>query len=462
VRAVVVAAVLVACGGKGDDRDPCIVKLEPLKQPGAGSACTGVDAVSRAFRACVIAAVDVPGVAACLEPLREATQPRPPADAAVAADGAAPADAAAPATPIDIATLGEIPVAADAKRRTPTDVFAVDAPVDQLVVELADRPWLLAVANGGRVTGRVNAPSRAAAADAIAGRAGMTLPATPPRGGGSRVDLTFAAAPQRDLLRLLADVMRTTVVAPGELKDVDIVARKIPAGAVLAALAELDGRTLTKHGGVTYLVPAGAALPELPSGAGRGKVTLQLLDATAADAMAALRAVTSYTGGACGGAKLELRLRDVPVAEAARAIAVAAGVPLVTDARCPLADDSGDLAGARVIAIARSGDRHAAIVVRGTATKLARVKAELSMDAVMSPLATFDAWVATLGRATAVIRTGGTWSALLETRDRKPTSTAAVRASFLSDPPPPAEIDTTGVAYVMASGNRVLVPLRKL
>ena len=73
------ALLLLAACSHGSEPDPCLTKLASLNQPGATAACTGVDAVSRAFRACVIAAVDTPGVAACLEPLRDAQKPKLPA-----------------------------------------------------------------------------------------------------------------------------------------------------------------------------------------------------------------------------------------------------------------------------------------------------------------------------------------------------------------------------------------------
>ena len=436
---------LAACSG-GSEPDPCLTKLAPLNQPGANAACTGVDAVSRAFRACVVAAVDTPGVAACLEPLRDAQKPHPPAgDAGVAA-----ADAAAP--PLDPAKLPEIPVAAGGKPGEPVELFAIDAPTASVIELVSDRRWRLVPASTAKLTGHLVAPSRAAATAAL-GAADQP----PPHGHGEPVDLHFGGAPQHDLFNLLGDVLRTSFVVPGDVPAVDILARRIPADAVVAELAKLDDRTIVRHANVSYLLPAGAKLEPLPKLSGSTKVTLLVRDGTATDAIAALRAVAPLPLGACGTQKITLSLHDVKLAEAARAIAVAAGVPLDPSDRCPLAaDPPGTAARATTVAVARAGGKAASTITRGGVSTVADTDLTLMFPVHADLLLRLADYVKTLKRTAAVIRTGTRWSALFETTSGDVSTTNALDSYRIELSTPP-QIDPRGVTL-----NGVLVPLRRL
>jgi hypothetical protein len=430
--------------------DPCVTKLQPLNQPGATAACTGVDAVSRAFHACVVAAVDTPGVAACLEPLRDAQKPHPPASDA----GVVAADASA-APPLDPAKLPEIPVAAGGKPGEPVELFAIDVPTAHLIMAVSDdRTWHLAPAVTTKITGHLAAPSRAAAAAALG-----AAESTPPKGKGPSVDLQFAAAPQHDLFNLLGDILRTNLVVPGDLPPVDIVARRIPADAVVGELAKLDGRTIVRHANVSYLLPAGAKLEPLPKVSGSAKVTLMVRDATAADVMAALRAVAPVTVGACGTQKITFYLRDVKLAEALRAIAVAGGVPLEPSDRCPIADEptsAGTSSSATTVAIAKSGGKTASTIVRGAVSTLVRDNRPFKSPIPAPPEHLAD-YLATIARTAAVIRGGTTWSALLETKTGEFSNLTFAARQYTLELPTPPVIDATGVVV-----NGVRLPLRRL
>jgi len=441
---------LAACSG-GSEPDPCLTKLAPLNQPGANAACTGVDAVSRAFRACVVAAVDTPGVAACLEPLRDAQKPHPPASDA----GVVAADASA-APPLDPAKLPEIPVAAGGKPDVPVELFAIDVPAANLIMAVSDeRSWYLAPAVTTKITGHLVTTSRAAAAAAL-GAPDQPLP----KGKGPSVDLQFTAAPQHDLFNLLGDVLRTNLVVPGDLPPVDIVARRIPADAVVAELAKLDGRTLVRHANVSYFLPTGTKLEPVPKVSGSAKVTLMLRNATATDAMAALRAVAPLSLGACGTQKITFYIRDVKLAEAARAIAVAGGVPLEPSDRCPVAPEptgAGTSASATTVAIAKSGGKAASTIVRGSASTVVLDDRAFKSPFPPPPERLAD-YLATIARTAAVIRIGATtWRALLETKTGEFSDvTNAARQYTLELPTPPA-IDATGVTV-----NGVRLALRRL
>src|SRR5204863_9320587 len=138
------------------------------------------------------------------------------------------------------------------------------------------------------------------------------------------VSIDFAAAPGRDLFRLLADVERRNyVVGPGDLPPIDLVAPRVPAGAVATALVAAIGRTADTSGNLTYVRDAsGAALD--PAWIKRGGPTLELdvHGARAGEIYAALAALGADVGAPCtDGDPIDVRVRDVKAGAAVAVIA---------------------------------------------------------------------------------------------------------------------------------------------
>ncbi|MBP6839691.1 MAG: hypothetical protein KA190_20500 [Kofleriaceae bacterium] len=386
-RLVVVAAAALGagCGQAQGDRCQRFVErsrrvLEPmLAEAGKPSppdlfagmldGCRAASADERAAIDCVVDAPDQAAVAACWQAefadyagtgvLRELrtklgrVRRRAELELELRPD-AAPIDAAPPvdARPartwpaaVDVAALPQLVAPGlDPGAPAPVELVVVDLPAGLVWTVLRpDRAPLLTAPDERRISARVRARDRAGAYALLAAHLGEAPPAWRPRGGGPAVDLRFAAAPVADLLRLVADVQRRSIVpAPGPLGAVDIVARRVPVGAVLAGLLAVTGRRGLEVGNTTYVVPADLAalpaLPAVPAAAGGRLARLTLIGAHAADAVAALRAISPAELGVrlpCGGPTFDLRLREVSPAEAVRALSVASGLPVEVGPAAP-------------------------------------------------------------------------------------------------------------------------------
>ncbi len=434
----------------------------------------------RTMRTCLVEASSDATTAACLEPELEAyrdgiagTRPAPvpaaaPIDAAISID-------AAVLPPVDPATLATWPVT-DRSRDVETEVIAVDAPADFLFSALWNKAPFLALASGKPVSGRVVAPSRNSAALAMLAAAGVARRPVAAHGSGTSVTFSFGGAPQRDLFRIIADVLHANlVVAPGALPDVDLVFDHVPVDGVLGALAALDDLTVTHAGKTIYLLPKGAVLPPLAKLPG-GVVSLAADNATVQIATGALAAVSAFPPS-CSTTAVSLRVTGVALAEAARALAIAAGEPLVPG-DCPIAEAAVDPAKALLAAIATAGDKRAAIATVGGTPSLLRPSADVAIEnrqlsvkghEVTSHLDTFvpterdyGMWRASIVRTVAVIRIGKAWRAVLELASGRAIPFDPTRHYELPDGlrAEEVEIGPSGVTITDPEGHEDLIPLR--
>ncbi len=283
-------------------------------------------------------------------PVTRPPQPQaPPVDAAVAIVPVVTIDAAPPPVAVvskvvDLAALPEWPMPPGAKATArPLAIAAADANLDALLVALVPKGLpVVARTTGTRVTGRIAAPSREAAYDAVAALAPDPAAFTtrvPLAGKSQSVTLQFSAAPMFDLLRFLAAVLENNIViAPGELPRLDVVVNRTPADAVLERIATVTGFDIHRAGKTLFLMPHGTAAP-IPT---HPKGKLVSIDANDANASDVLRAITALAPldvrVACDtGAKVHLRIRRVPLELAAYAIAFASGLALERGApACPM------------------------------------------------------------------------------------------------------------------------------
>ena len=406
----------------------------------------------RRLRQCLLEAADQPAAAACLQKEFEAyagdvrhaggrgdggpaDSPRLALDAGPRDAGTADAAAAPPArAAVDPASLPEWPVPPHAGGGgPPTEIYAVDEDADRLMTSLWSKELLLAPAVKVRVTGRVKAASRAAALAALVAEVHFAPRVTKVAGHGPTVDFSFGGAPQADLFAVLADVMHLPIVAaPGELPDVDVSMRRVPAEGVLGALAALDGRTVVRAGHVAFLVEKGAKLPPLPELAATRVFDVTARDATAPEIVAALRAVIALPIDVCGGSKIvHLRLAKITAAEAARALAVASGGTLQPSGTCtPKVTEKlpADLADARLVVVVRAGPDRVAVVahagtdvlVRNPGTNDDGTLVVAGYPAVFPggwqpPPQQLAAWLAQVRRTSSIVHEGSRWIAHVET-----------------------------------------------
>ncbi|HEU0032357.1 MAG TPA: hypothetical protein VFQ53_17115 [Kofleriaceae bacterium] len=523
LRLLAILAVAGACGGtKRDECADATAKLAPVLQRmrDDGATTRALDAIAAdvckpdaaELRRCIHDAANDAVVAGCVEAVLARTQrdrlqqkldaidrkldrlqddlarppPAPPVDAAVV--GPAPAPLPPPPSPIDPKTLDVLPVPSAGRPGPETELYAVDAPAGQLVLLLA-KPPLLARSNAVKITGRLVASQ----GDVLAAIGSLaTLDLAPPKlhGSGPTVDLAFTAAPQRDLFTLLGDVLRVNiVVAPGDLPDVDLVVKRVPAGAVLDALVRFDDRVALRSSNTIYVVPKGSKLPPLRPVPGHDKISLRMRDGNARVATHAIAAVTAFPAYACDSEPFMLALRQTSAGEAARAIEVASGATLGADDSCPLdATSAPDLATATLLATVRTTTKRAA-VIRDAGSKLLVVTPAPGLDVLESAITTgshaiqfpgiappphhdrVEDWLATLRRTTAVLRVGTTWRALVETRDGRllvldnsPRPASSLPEELWLDPP---TIAANGVTVRIpergphAPARSVVVPLGK-
>ena len=512
-----------ACGGAKDDcaqiKDKMRPVLEAMAKDAGKSWSHELDEAladmcappktdeEKAFHACALAASSQADAAACLEPMfksyaddsakieqrvkaRRAQLDQQQADLTkldksladtrkVLADATADAGVAAdvavaalpPLKPVDPTTLALLPVT-DHDRGEETQVIAVDSNADELFVHLrpASEP-MLARAVGKDITGQLVAPSRASASRSVAAAAGITAVPIVSRTHAATLDVSFAKAPQRDMLRLIADTLRVNIViAPATLPDVDIQVRRVAATDVMSALASLDDLSIVHQGNTNYLVPRGFKLPALAPRATE-TIDLDVYAGTPQQAIAAIAAIAPVPLHSCDTTPVSLGLRHVSVAEALRAIAVASGTTLDAAAHCPIADVDKLGASPVLVATAKSATKAAAIVVsggvagtlrKGGAVDIGRgfvefnhtsiVPAKLASIWVAPPADDLDyaAWLGRLQRPRAVVRIGSRWMARVDTTDGRTISIYSDRnpglpTDLMAYPP---VIDPSGVELV--------------
>ena len=352
-------------------------------------------------------------------------------------------------------------------------MIAADAPVDHLFALLWRGEPVIATATARRVRGRLVAPSQPSAALAVLATTGTPPVRGAPTGKGALVSLSFGSVPQREIFRILAETLRASiVVGPAPLPEIAIVFNRVPADAAIAALAAFDELAVNRVGSTFYLLPKGAVLPPRPKVASTATVSLVTTDATPQIASAVIAALQPFPIS-CATTPLHLDLRRMLPAEAARAIAVASGAQ--PGGSCPLDELAAvDPAQATLVAVATVGTRRAAVVRVGGVPKLVKSSptihifdagltvggAELSaLPQFDPPAADYASWRARVVRATAVVRFGTTWLALLET---------ATGEVVLLDPQAQrgmletrrVEINASGVAITDDTGRVDTLPLR--
>lgn len=317
----------------------------------------------------------------------------------------------------------------DTDRGEETQLFAADADGAKLTVAL----WppttpMLALAQSKPITGQLLAPSRLAAARAVATAAGIVPITIAAKKKSLEVDLQFAHAPQHDLFRLLGDVLRINiVVGPAPLPDLLIAAKHVSATDVLASIAELDNLDVVTSGNTTYLLPHGTKLPKL--GDGRQQVSVNVYKGNLQQAVAALQAVVPTKAASCDHSTFSLHVRRVTLAEAVRALEVASGVPTDPTAKCPIDAATAVDADAKLVATAVVGDKAAAVVAGPGSEALVKRSKDITvieagvtvngttfqpeMPALAMPPDALDyqAWLRNLVRADAVYREGSRWFA---------------------------------------------------
>lgn len=458
---------LVACG-KGAPRDECTTvkdKVRPLIQGmmrDAGKPISDakleellgefcVPGEDRTLYDCVLKASDQAATATCLQsafaeyagatkrpPSRpDAAEPDayvytpPPIDAEPRPPVVAPGSTI-PA--IDPATLPVIEVPAVTGRGPETEVLAVDADADRLLVELATESLLMTPIDK-RITGTFVAPNQTAAFSAVAKALGVESKPPMLKGKGVTITLRFARAPVEDLLRLFADVGRRNIVAPAGLGKVDIVVARAPWEAVLAAVAQHAGLEVKPAGATTYLVARGAQLPALRSGLSK-RVSVHARSATVAEVLAAVRAVTPVPAlGPCD-VQVSFHLRGAPVAEVLRALEVLVKEPLV-EATCP-----------------ESTRPPHAIAALGTSS------AFLPLDVPASP-DSFAGYLARMQRVQMLLRKGTEWMAYIQHADGvyvMPNDPSHVYLHTYDSSQQPV-IDRTGITFIDDYGRVVKLPL---
>jgi hypothetical protein len=247
------------------------------------------------------------------------------------------------------------------------ELSAVDAPAGKIMGWLAsDKMLLIGPKSDGVIRGYASSADLTKLAEVLHTAFPNVVPAPiHAKGKTEAVDLQFAGAKVADLYRLLSDVERRNyVLGPGDVLDVDISAKRVPAATVSRALADAIGRgSPDTVGNVTYIHdPSHSGLDEALIKLGGPTVDLDINDGRPGEAYAALNALGATNGGAtCSdGAAFDLRLRKVKAGVAVAVIAAISGVP-PGDAGCVLGAASRTSV-SEVRMIASAGKRRVAIV----------------------------------------------------------------------------------------------------
>lgn len=245
--------------------------------------------------------------AAPLPPLAPPPPPAPP-----------PPEEVVETSLVDLAALPVIPVAAGGD--PVVELHAQDVQLDWLLLHLADSPIVtLASPNAATVTGRLIAPSRRSALEALLdGMRDHGLDLTTPdiAGTGRKVDLALARMPVQELAMLLAEHLGADIIATIWNRPVTVIVRDAPADGVLGAMAGATRGTLRREQGVWLLEPdLTASRPFARRYAPRQPVELWLDAVTPFDATGLVRAVAPLPKRVCGGGSSEIsaRLRRAPL-----------------------------------------------------------------------------------------------------------------------------------------------------
>jgi hypothetical protein len=259
---------------------------------------------------------------ACRQPAKqveEAPGAQAPADAA--ANDAhvvkeTPPDATPAARPEAPAELPAWP--GDEPQADAVVVHAADASGEHLRALVSEADSYLVAATDLRVTGRVRAASKAAAARALAAAYpdGGLEPARPRkmRGRAVKVDLAFTAVDTANLIRLLADVLGLNIVTPSDdLPAISVAVRRAPADGVLDALVDVLGFTSVKWGNTIFATPNSGEEPDARfRKMSRPRLDIDVKGARASDVVALLDAVHSspFAAQCAAGPKLRFRMRN--------------------------------------------------------------------------------------------------------------------------------------------------------
>ncbi len=271
------------------------------------------------------------------------------------------------AEPSILDRLPIIPVTATGE--TTVELWAEDVHLDWLALQLADAPLVSPASRAGAaVTGRLSAPSRQAALQALVDAApvhGLTLQTPDLTGSGRRIDLSLARMPAPELALLLAELLGEDVLTTIDDWPVTVIARQAPADGVLRALAGAVGGTLRHEEGIWILEPRGDAPPPPARHHKRLRIELRLDDVRADAAADLVRAVAKLGDPRCPIRRpISARLRRAPIDIVAAAVLDGAGWvgPWCGTARW---DGSQIPATTGLIGIARAGARSAALLSTG-------------------------------------------------------------------------------------------------
>jgi hypothetical protein len=368
--------------------------------------------------------VGVALVAACAAPEQ---RPRPPS----------PSTPDRP-TPIQKIDPHSLPIIAGTTQEVVVELYAQDAPVDWLLLKLADDPLVSRASSGLSVTGRLTASSRALALDSLlSAQAGhgvrrlFELTGTEPR-----IDIAVAQVPDGELALHIADLGDLDVVVSSMNGfRATMIAIDVPADDVLRALAS----TLRWPVGIRTGVWVFGRLDNMPKNGTRAAVDLWLDRVSPGAAADLLRevAVVPSSLECPQGPDLSARLKGVPLDAALDALFSKEVQPGSLLGGCQSNPWNGRLphSEARLVGLAQSGREAAALVTyddgrRPTTTLLTNggaVTVGPTSVGVHTPEGTWAAAIPSPSRSpdiddpdqwrlAATLRDGTLWRALLVSR----------------------------------------------
>lgn len=247
-----------------------------------------------------------------------------------------------------LATKKDSAVFAASDQESQIEIYAVD--VDAEFLLFATTPpinWVFK-ATGKRFTGALYAADHnwdafSMIADQIGADAGAIEVAKKYR--GATIDMEFSAAPTRNVLRLVAETGGINIVVPpGELPALTLRTKRMPWDLVLEITAARIGYTTFREGNTYYIVPAGTKVDTSKKKYAGPILSLELKDATLAEAITAIRALTPLDVGSCSTTKLSFRLKRMPLEQIVKALEIASGEKLTDKTVCPSKPISDELA----------------------------------------------------------------------------------------------------------------------
>lgn len=279
-----------------------------------------------------------------------------------------PRPAPAPVSELEPDPLDRLPVIPVAASGEPTvELYAVDVHLDWLALQLAEAPVVSPASSpDAAITGRLSAPSRRAAFQALVAATPQPTWLRPPEltGSGRKVDLSLARMPAPELALLLAELLGDDIITTIEDAPVTVIARQAPADGLLRALTAALGASLRKDDGVWILEPRPDAPPppRHHHHHARLRVELRLDDVPGRAAADLVRAVARLGDPRCPWQRpISARLRAAPVDLIAHAMLDTAGYvgPACGTPRW----DGGELpAATHLVGVARAGARSAALL----------------------------------------------------------------------------------------------------